>query len=48
MAFKSIAWILSAFLVSASLCDLQDDAQVLEIFDEFDGKHLPSPVPDGT
>ncbi|XP_003366608.1 hypothetical protein Tsp_12865, partial [Trichinella spiralis] len=26
----------------------QDDAQVLEIFDEFDGKHLPSPVPDGT
>ncbi|KRY27632.1 ADP-ribose pyrophosphatase, mitochondrial [Trichinella spiralis] len=48
MAFNSIAWILSNFLVSASLCDLQDDAQVLEIFDEFDGKHLPSPVPDGT
>ncbi|KRZ87328.1 ADP-ribose pyrophosphatase, mitochondrial [Trichinella sp. T8] len=48
MALKSIAWILSAFLVSASLCDLQDDAQVLEIFDQFDGKHLPSPMPDDT
>ncbi|KRX14777.1 ADP-ribose pyrophosphatase, mitochondrial [Trichinella nelsoni] len=48
MAFKSIAWILSAFLVSASLCDLQDDAQVLEIFDQFDGKHLPNPMPDDT
>ncbi|OUC49271.1 hypothetical protein D917_00990 [Trichinella nativa] len=27
---------------------LQDDAQVLEIFDQFDGKHLPSPMPDDT
>ncbi|KRY79462.1 ADP-ribose pyrophosphatase, mitochondrial [Trichinella pseudospiralis] len=48
MAFISIAWILSAFLVSASLCDLQDDAQVLEIFDQFDGKHLQSQMPDDT
>ncbi|KRZ68906.1 ADP-ribose pyrophosphatase, mitochondrial [Trichinella papuae] len=48
MAFKSIAWILSAFLVSASLCDLQDDPQVLEIFDQFDGKHLQSQMPDDT